>query len=382
MKNMEYRTLGNTGLSVSAIGLGGEWLERHNAKEVKAVVDACRAYGVNVIDCFMSEPNVRSNLGNAILGEREKWIIEGHIGSAWKNGQYVRTRNVEEAKVAFADLLDRFHTDYMDLGMIHFVDREDDWQAVLEGGLMDYAVSLKQSGAVRHIGLSTHSPKIARMAVEHGVVEVLLFSLNPGYDLLPSEENVGLADPNAPVLRGMDEERTALYRLCEERGVGINVMKCFGGGRLLDAARSPFGVALTPVQCIHYCLTRPAVGSVMIGFDTADQVADSMAYLEATDEEKDYATTLAQSPRQTYYGHCTYCGHCKPCPVRIDIAMVHKLYDLATAHEELPPTVREHYDALDVQASACVRCGKCETRCPFHVRVVDNMQRIAALFEG
>ena len=377
---MEYRKLGKTGLTVSVIGLGGEWLERKSAAEVKAVVDACRAYGVNVIDCFMSEPNVRSNLGNAIRGEREKWIIEGHIGSAWHDGQYVRTRNVEEAKVAFADLLDRFHTDYMDLGMIHFVDREDDWHAVLEGGLMDYALELKASGAVRHIGLSTHSPKIARMAVEHGAVEVLLFSLNPGYDLLPSEENRGLPDENTPLLRGMDGERAALYRLCEETGVGINVMKCFGGGRLLDAARSPFGVALTPVQCIHYCLTRPAVGSVMIGFDHAEQVADSMAYLTATESEKDYATVLAGSARQTYYGHCTYCGHCKPCPARIDIAMVNKLYDLATAHSEIPATVREHYLALEHKTSACLHCGKCETRCPFHVRVTENMTKIAELF--
>ena len=378
---MEYRKLGNTGLAVSAVGLGGEWLERHSAEEVKAVVDVCRSYGVNVIDCFMSEPNVRSNLGDAIRGERERWIIEGHIGSAWHNGQYVRTRNVAEAKVAFEDLLTRFHTDYMDLGMIHFVDREDDWRDVLEGGLMDYAVELKACGAIRHIGLSTHSPKIARMAVEHGAVEVLLFSLNPGYDLLPSEENVGLSDEHTPVLRGMDEERASLYRLCEERGVGINVMKCFGGGRLLDAARSPFGIALTPAQCIHYCLTRPAVGSVMIGFDHAEQVADVMEYFTATDSEKDYATPLAASPRQTYYGQCTYCGHCNPCPVRIDIAMVNKLYDLATAHEDVPATVREHYNGLEQKASACLHCGKCETRCPFHVRVVENMKRIAALFE-
>jgi aryl-alcohol dehydrogenase-like predicted oxidoreductase len=204
---MQYRQLGRTGLSVSAVGLGGEWLERKSAEEVSAVVKACRAYGVNIIDCFMSEPNVRSNLGDAIRGEREKWIIQGHVGSAWKNGQYVRTRRVGEAEIAFRDLLERFHTDYIDLGMIHFVDREDDWKDVLEGGLMDYAIELKKQGAIRHIGLSTHSPAIARQAVEHGAVEVLLFSMNPGYDLPPSEENAGLADENAPLLRGLDAER-------------------------------------------------------------------------------------------------------------------------------------------------------------------------------
>ncbi len=378
---MNYRKLGNTGLTVSEIALGGEWLERKSAEQVKAVVDACRAAGINTIDCFMSEPNVRSNLGNAIKGEREKWIIQGHVGSAWHNGQYVRTRKVEEAKTAFQDLLDRFHTDYMDLGMIHFVDRLDDWQDVLEGGLMDYMIELKKSGAIRHIGLSTHSPDIARLAVEHGVIEALLFSINPGYDLLPSHENVGQPDENAPVLRGMDEKRADLYRLCAERGVGITVMKCFGGGRLLDAKRSPFGIALTPVQCIHYCLTRPAVATVMLGFDHPAEVPASIAYETATDAEKDYASVLSLSPRETYYGQCTYCGHCKPCPVNIDIAMVNKLCDLATAHEGdvVPATVREHYNTLEVKASACLACGKCETRCPFHVRVVERMKRTAAL---
>ena len=101
---MIYRKLGNTGLLVSEIGLGGEWLERHNAEEVKAVVDACRAEGINIIDCFMSEPNVRSNIGNAIQNDRENWIIQGHIGSAWRNGQYVRTRDLAEVKEHYAAL--------------------------------------------------------------------------------------------------------------------------------------------------------------------------------------------------------------------------------------------------------------------------------------
>lgn len=60
---MRYRELGKTGLSVSEIGLGGEWLERHNAGEVKAVIDRCEELGINILDCWMSEPEVRSKIG-------------------------------------------------------------------------------------------------------------------------------------------------------------------------------------------------------------------------------------------------------------------------------------------------------------------------------
>ena len=379
---MNYRILGNTGLRASEIGLGGEWLERHNTEEVKAVVDACRDMGINIIDCFMSEPNVRSNIGAAILHDRENWIVQGHLGSAWRDGQYVRTRDIPECKAAFADLLARFQTDYMDIGMIHFVDRVDDWQTVVNDGLMDYAKELKASGAIRHIGLSTHNPTIARLAVEHGAVEVILFSLNPAYDLLPPTEEIGdyFVEEYDPTLAGIDPERAHLYRLCEQKGVAITVMKGYAGGRLLDKARSPFGVALTPVQCLHYALTRPAVGSVLIGFDNPDQVPAAIAYESATPEEKDYATTLAGAPKHAYKGECTYCGHCKPCPMDIDIAMVNKLYDLATMQDEVPATVAAHYADLTSHADACIGCGACEERCPFEVPVVERMQKTAALF--
>ena len=115
---MRYRALGKTGLSVSEIGLGAEWLERHNAEEVKAVIDRCEEHGVNILDCWMPEPNVRTNIGAAIAGRRERWIIQGHLGSTWQNGQYVRTREMGPVKKTFDDLLARLRTDYIDLGMI------------------------------------------------------------------------------------------------------------------------------------------------------------------------------------------------------------------------------------------------------------------------
>lgn len=83
---MRYRELGKTGLSVSEIGLGGEWLERHNAGEVKAVIDRCEELGINILDCWMSEPEVRSKIGAAIAGKRERWIIQGHLGSTCRTG--------------------------------------------------------------------------------------------------------------------------------------------------------------------------------------------------------------------------------------------------------------------------------------------------------
>ena len=102
---MRYRRLGKTNLSVSEIGLGAEWLERHNEQECREIITFCEEEGINIMDCWMANPNVRSNIGNAIKDTRDKWYIQGHVGSTWQDGQYVRTRDIEKVKVAFDDLL-------------------------------------------------------------------------------------------------------------------------------------------------------------------------------------------------------------------------------------------------------------------------------------
>ena len=379
---MNYRQLGRTGLMVSEIGLGGEWLERHNTEEVAAIVKRSEELGINILDCFMSEPKVRTNIGLAIAGHREKWYIQGHIGSAWEDGQYIRTRDVEKCKVAFTDLLERLQTDYIDLGMIHFIDEEADWNLAMNGPFIEYVKELKATGKVHHIGISTHNTRIARKSAESGFIDVILFSLNPAYDLLPATENIDefFAEEYDASLSGIDAERAELYKICETNGVAITVMKGYGGSRLLDAKRSPFGVALTPVQCLHYALTRPAVASVLVGYNEPAHVDAAVAYETASEEEKDYASVLAGAPRHAYDGQCTYCGHCKPCPMNIDIAMVNKLYDLATTQPEIPATVKEHYEGLGATAADCIACGACEDRCPLHVSIIDRMEKARDLF--
>ena len=379
---MHYRRLGKTGLMVSEVGFGGEWLERHEFQESVELIRYAGKQGINIIDCWMADPKSRRIIGEAVKEERASWFIQGHIGSTWQNGQYVRTRDMEFVKPAFYDLLTYLQTDYVDLGMIHFVDDQRDWDLLMGNGFIDFVKELKAAGTIRHIGLSTHNPRIGRMAAESGFIEMILFSINPAFDMLPANEdiNVLFADTYDSALKGIDPERAALYQCCEQNDVGITVMKSFAGGRLFDAARSPFGVALTPVQCIHYALTRPAVGSVLCGYDTKEQIDRAVAYETATQEEKDYASVIAGAPFHSYTGECTYCGHCRPCAAELDIAMINKYYDLAVMQPTLPQSVKEHYLSLGHTASECIGCRACEERCPFSVPIAERMGKTAELF--
>ena len=80
---------------------------------------------------------------------------------------------------------------------------------------------------------------------------------------------------------------------------------------------------------------------------------------------------------QDMTGTCVYCSHCQPCPAGLDIALINKYYDLALAGDAL---AADHYAKLERKASACIGCGHCVRRCPFHVKQADRMREIAAHF--
>ena len=382
---MIYRELGSTGLKVSEIALGCEGMTEENYGMCSKLFDTAEESGINYFDLYSSDPQLRSSIGHALKGRREKFIIQSHICSVWKDGQYMRTRNLAETKAGFEESLRLLDVDFVDVGMIHYCDALSDWDEIISNGILDYARELKAAGKIHHIGLSSHTPQVAQKAVEAGAIEVLMFSVNPCYDLQPASEDVEelWADENyANHLTNMNPERQKLYETCQRLGVGITVMKCFGGGDLLSAEMSPAGAALTVNQCIAYALSRPAVACVLSGAHSPEQLRESAAYESASESQRDYAEAFASFPKISWEGHCMYCSHCQPCPVKIDIASVTKFLNLAQAggNANIPETVRDHYRVLEHHAGECVKCGACEKRCPFGVKIRENMSEAHKVF--
>lgn len=229
---MKLRKLGKTGLQVSEIGFGGEWLERHSREEGVELIHYAASKGINILDCWMADPKSRDIIGNGIKDNRAAWYIQGHIGSTWKDGQYYRTREMEYVRPAFEDLLHRLQTDYIDLGMIHYVDSEEEWEKIQHSEYLRYVFDLKEKGIIHHIGMSSHNPRVTLKAANSGYVEMILFSVNPAFDMLPANENIindMFSESYDESLQGIDPDRALFYKACEENDVGLTVMKGFAG---------------------------------------------------------------------------------------------------------------------------------------------------------
>lgn len=125
---MQYRELGNTGLKVSEIGLGCEGFAENHFTNAKPMLDAAEKLGINYIDLYISNPQVRSGVGEALKGRREKFFLQSHVCSIWKDGQYKRSREIGEVKSGVEEMLSLLQTDYIDVGMIHYVDSLEDWK--------------------------------------------------------------------------------------------------------------------------------------------------------------------------------------------------------------------------------------------------------------
>lgn len=367
---MEYRKLPKGTEKISILGLGTSSIQASGEKEIEETVAMAIENGINFFDMASSEAKPFAAYGRAIAGVRDKVYFQLHFGANYETGTYGWTTDLDKVKRSVDWQLSMLKTDYIDFGFIHCIDEMSDLRLAEKSGTIDYLMQLKEQGVVRHIGLSSHTPELVNQILDRGILDILMFSINPAYDYQDSTE--------VDYAIGSVTERMNLYRRCEKEGVGISVMKAFGGGQLLNARTSPFRKALTEYQCIQYALDKPGVLTVLPGIRGKEDLERILGFCKASEEERDYSVIGTFAP-QDAEGVCVYCNHCQPCPAGLNVGLINKYYDLTRAGDQL---ARGHYDKLEIKADQCIKCGHCNKRCPFHVDQAARMAEISAYFNG
>ncbi len=358
---MEYRILPCNGRKIGVIGMGSSVIGEEPQEKIISTVRKAVENGINYFDMAGGYATIFEAYGKALKGIRDKVYLQIHFGADYTSGEYGWTTDLEQIKKSIEWQLEKLNTDYIDFGFIHCMDEMSDFEAYTENGVIDYIKELKSKGVVKNIGLSSHSPAVSNKILDLGIIDVLMFSVNPLYDYGQGDYAIGT-----------NNERYSLYRRCEKEGVGIVVMKAFCAGQLLDANKSAFGKALTKTQCLQYALDKPAVVCVVPGFANEKELDECLSYFTASEEEKDYSVIGEFTPEDSE-GVCVYCKHCHPCPIGLDIALINKYYDLWMLGDNL---AREHYLKLDKKAGECISCGHCDSRCPFSVNQSERMSMI------
>ena len=370
---MEYRTLPHGGEKISILGLGTSSIQASSEKEIEETIRLAVENGINYFDMASSEAKPFPAYGRALAGCREKVYFQIHFGANYETGTYGWTVNLDTVKRSVDWQMNALKTDYIDFGFLHCIDEVSDLRVVEKAGIIRYIEELKSQGVVRHIGLSSHTPDLVNEVLDMGILDMLMFSINPAYDYGGGTEPDYAAGSYAV---GGVGERMDLYRRCEAGGVGISVMKAFGGGQLLNERTSPFRKKLTEYQCIQYALDKPGVLTVLPGIRDKADLQRILGFCRAGEEEKDYSVIGTFAP-QDAEGHCVYCNHCAPCPAGLNVGLINKYYDLSMAGDKL---AHDHYDKLEMKAGQCIGCGHCNNRCPFHVDQAARMKMIGNYF--
>jgi len=382
---MKYRKLGRTGLNVSEIGMGLEHLLDKDEQTVVDTIQAAIRGGVNYFDCHVghdfNEDSTSyegyNKLGKALHGSRDNVAISYVT--------YYKDRTAGFTEPRFDYFLKAVKTTHVDVFMIQFCDKNEDYEQVIgENGALAHAKKLRAEGKAKYIGIATHSLAIAQKAIAAGEFDVLMYPVNPAFDVVTDEEQYktedlgtlwNAADDFTAKNKSIPQPRKDVYHECERKNIGLVAMKAFAGGAILEWEKD---AGFTPVNLISYALAQNGVSTVVPGCTNPGEINEILEYTTASTAQRDYSAAVVKS-RWRVTGNCIYCNHCLPCNANINIGLVNRFVDQAY-HNPDTEAIKEKYHVLPVNASACTRCGVCEKRCPFDVKVMDRMKQATELF--
>jgi predicted aldo/keto reductase-like oxidoreductase len=290
---IEYRQLGKTGLRVSVLGVGAEYLKELSTEEIKQIFGFAMDKGINYFDLVWNFPSIIEGLKQALDEQHKKVNIAFHLGSCIKSGEYQRSRDPEECKIQLQDFLSKLDMDSVPILNIHYVPNLKVWQEVDKKGILALATRLKDEGVAKFISVSIHDPEVVKLAASTGIIDIIMHQIN--------------------LANHKHSARDEALRLCRELGVGVVAMKPFAGGTLLKAGHEVKipayksgwkSTTLKIPECsnstrlLSYTLSQPAVCVALMGVTSVKELVENIRYLDASSEEKDYKALLAQTQNE------------------------------------------------------------------------------------
>ena len=341
---MQYRELGRTGLRVSSIGLGCVQLASSRTEVAVPIVQRALELGVNYFDVAKGYGDAEIKLGLGVADCRDNVILSTKTGA--------KTRDL-----AWNDInasLERLGTHYLDNVHLHALRVGEDMdQRLGPGGALEALVEAKAQGLIHHIGCSAHRSESLIEAIIRFPFEVILVPMNI-VEREPLEK---------------------LIPLCQEKGIGVTVMK-------------PVATGLLPARLALKWLLNQPIATAVPGTTTLAELEEntgvghhditlSIAELEQIQEIKEGLEHV----------RCRICGVCMPCPQNIPIPVLlgtDVVYDhhrtmgpegfraFPWSRERIESELTRRPKGIELIQS-CTRCGDCEKRCPYGLPIMDML---------
>ena len=330
---MEYRTLGKTGLKISRMGFGGIPIQKIDEEGTRKLLHEMMEKGVNYIDSARGYTVSEQYIGYGLEGIRDKFVLATKSMS--------RTKEAMAADIETS--LGNFRTDYIDLYQVHNPSMEQLDQVMGEGGALEALMEAKAAGKIGHIGLTAHSTEVFERALVMDWVETIMFPYNI-----------------------VEQQGAELIHKCAEKNIGFIVMKPLAGGAIEDASLA-----------LRYVCSNPDVTVVIPGMAEIHELEQNLAACSNTEPlTQEELKEMDKVREQLGTDFCRRCNYCAPCTVGINIPSVF-LFAGYLQRYDLADWAKDRYSTLKVKASACIGCGKCEPRCPYHLPIREKLKKCA-----
>ena len=348
-------------------------------EQTKQMVDTFLQRGFTYFDtawmycAFKSENAVKDALTSRY--PRESYTLATKLHAAY-------IHSLDDRDAIFNTQREKTGVEYFDYYLLHDVGAEH-YEIYKKYDCFAWIAEKKRQGLIKHMGFSFHDTAevLDKILTEHPEMEFVQLQIN--YLDWDSE--------------GVQSRKC--YEVATKHGKPVIVMEPVKGGTLakLPAAaetllRQADPGASIPSWAVRFAASLPNVKMVLSGMSSTEQLLDNTGYMQdfapLTQQEQAVIAQAVGIINASIAIPCTGCAYCtEGCPMHIAIPKYFSLYnaEMQELKEKDFTSQGTYYDNLTLKfgkASDCIACGQCESVCPQHLPIIENLKRVAKQFEA